>query len=162
MNLSNSFLFRRSFSKEDRGQDIVTEPDDFDPRFDPDRLAIREDQTPRPSAESRGRQSARAKKGEWFLKGPVPWAWLKRAMALPGKALAVGLILWRERGCRRQDTIYFDQTCAARDGVPKQVARRALRQLEKAGLIIARRRAGRGFDVTILNVPPADEESGDE
>jgi hypothetical protein len=43
----------------------------------------------------------RHRQGEKFLKGPIPWPWLERAFLLPGKALHVALLLWREAGCRR-------------------------------------------------------------
>src|SRR3954465_13057049 len=33
-----------------------------------------------------------------FLKGPIPWDWLETASKLPGKALALGMLLWREAG----------------------------------------------------------------
>ena len=46
----------------------------------------------------------RHRSGEKFLKGPIPWAWLQRAFLLPGKALHVALLLWREAGCRRSRT----------------------------------------------------------
>jgi hypothetical protein len=33
-----------------------------------------------------------------FLKGPIPWSWIIRASELPGKALVIGLCLWRLSG----------------------------------------------------------------
>src|SRR4051812_29283568 len=38
-----------------------------------------------------GVQPGRAQPARRFLKGPVPWAWIIAASALPGKALLVGL-----------------------------------------------------------------------
>jgi hypothetical protein len=89
-----------------------------------------------------------------FLKGPVPWPWLQRAMALPGKALAVGLMLWKEAGCEGKRTVHFCLARAAADGVPLTTARRAMRRLEAAGLVVVRRKPGSGLDVTLLD-PPA-------
>jgi hypothetical protein len=40
-----------------------------------------------------------------FLKGPIPWDWLDRAGRLPGKALAVGLVLWQKAGLCNSQTI---------------------------------------------------------
>lgn len=95
-----------------------------------------------------------------FLKGPVPWRWLLRAMALPGKALAVGLMLWRLRGMAGRDPVLFCLTRAAADGIPTMTARRAIRALEGAGLVSIERRPGRGLEVTILLDTPEDEASG--
>ena len=48
--------------------------------------------------------TARPRDPDRFLKGPVPWPWLMQAMALPGKALAVGLMLWLEHGMTGRKT----------------------------------------------------------
>src|SRR6266850_7089226 len=40
-----------------------------------------------------------------FLKGPVPWSWIVAAAALPGKALIVGLSLWRLAGALKSRTV---------------------------------------------------------
>jgi hypothetical protein len=70
-------------------------------------------------------------------------------MRLPGKALAVGLMLWWVAGCRGQRTVYFSLTRAAADGIPTTTARRGLRQLERAGLVTVHRRPGHGLEVTL-------------
>jgi hypothetical protein len=48
-----------------------------------------------PTSVDRNRQTVKARR---FLKGPIPWPWIEAAARLPGKALAVGLVLWREAG----------------------------------------------------------------
>jgi hypothetical protein len=90
--------------------------------------------------------------GEWFLRGPVPWTWLKTAARLPGKALALSLCLWREAGRRRGRTV---KLCLTRVGlgVKEAAARRALRSLESAGLVTILWKPGRGLEVTILEAP---------
>src|SRR5687767_2498594 len=40
-----------------------------------------------------------------FLKGPVPWLWIVLAERLPGKALIVGLCLWRLTGATKCQTV---------------------------------------------------------
>src|SRR5260370_16399819 len=40
-----------------------------------------------------------------FLKGPVRWGWIARAYELPGKALIVGLCLWRLSGAMGNRTV---------------------------------------------------------
>jgi hypothetical protein len=89
-----------------------------------------------------------------FLKGPVPWDWLARAMALPGKALHVGLMLWLHSGMANRRTVHFCLARAEAEGIPTRTARRAVRALERAGLVSVVQRPGRGLEVTILD-PPA-------
>src|SRR5262245_4438359 len=102
---------------------------------------------------------ARRRCADRFLKGPVPWRWLARAMALRGKALAVGLMLWQLRGMTGRDPVLFCLARAAADGIPATTARRAVRALEDARLVSVERRPGRGLEVTILDAPerPAGE-----
>jgi len=123
-------------------------------RFDPTNHRLPADWPPPlpppPKSMSRGRRQ--------FLKGPVPWPWLVRAMRLPGQALGVGLMLWRESGCVRSRDVHFCLSRSAADGVPVRTARRAIQSLETAGLIAVSRKPGRGLDVTLLE---ATETRGD-
>src|SRR5262245_56577516 len=80
------------------------------------------------------RRPPRHRQGEKFLKGPIPWTWLERALPLPGKALHVALLLWREAGCRRCRTVRFCLRGALPAGLSRQSARRGLRRLADAGL----------------------------
>jgi hypothetical protein len=81
-------------------------------------------------------------------------------MLLPGKALAVGLMLWKEAGCERKNTVHFCLARAAADGIPTTTARQAIRRLEAAGLVAIVRKPGRGLEVTILDVPGTPDCSG--
>jgi hypothetical protein len=120
--------------------------------FDPDRWETNGEplQTPAPIAKKKRRPRPRTP--DRFLKGPVPWPWLQRAMTLPGKALAVGLMLWLQRGMTSRRTILFCLARAATDGIPTTTARRAMRELEVAGLVTVHRRPGRGLEVTVNDV----------
>ena len=120
--------------------------------FAPDRWAVAGGQciAPPPAA-PKSRQGGRSGR---YLKGPVSWPWLSRAMALPGKALAVGLILWHLRGMAGRNTVLFCLTRAEAEGIPATTGRRAVKALERAGLVSVVRRPGRGLDVTILEAPP--------
>jgi hypothetical protein len=73
-------------------------------------------------------------------------------MALPGKALHVGLMLWQEAGCAKVRTVRFSLPRAAAQGITIKTARRAVKALEKAGLVAVRRFPGRGLEVTLLDV----------
>jgi hypothetical protein len=122
---------------------------DADP-FDPETWEAPANATPNPAARkhpSRPRQAGK------FLKGPVPWHWLQRAMRLPGKALAVGLLLWLESGIKGRRTVHFCLARAVAEGIPTTTARRAMNALEAAGLVGVERKPGRGLDVKILDSP---------
>ena len=84
----------------------------------------------------------RHKKGEKFLRGPIPLLWIDVASRLPGKALAVGLRVWFESGCRGDRTVSVTLARLARAGMTTSTARRAVRELERAGLITVERPTG--------------------
>jgi hypothetical protein len=105
--------------------------------------------TPRPQPPKR---PPRHQPGEAFLKGPIPWPWLTLAALLPGKALQVALLLWREAGCRKSRTVAFCLSHGRELGIGKDTARRALRRLAEAGLVSVHRLPGRGLKVTLLDL----------
>ena len=95
----------------------------------------------------------RHRPGGKFLCGPVPWDWLAQAGRLPGKALLVGLLLWKEAGCERSRTVRFRLAQAQALGVHPDTARRGLRRLEAARLVQVERPAGRCLTVTLQDAP---------
>ncbi len=92
----------------------------------------------------------RHRPGEAFLKGPIPWPWLNRALALPGKALHVAVLLWKEAGCRRSRTVRFRLAGTVEYGFHPDTAKRGLRVLAKAGLVSIRWHPGQALEVTLL------------
>jgi hypothetical protein len=99
------------------------------------------------------RKPPRHRQGEKFLKGPIPWLWLATAFPLPGKALHLALVLWREAGCRRSRTVRLCLSGKLPPGLSRQSARRGLRRLAAAGLVTVRQRPGRGLEI-VINDPP--------
>ena len=89
----------------------------------------------------------RHRQGERFLKGPIPWAWLARAMALPGKAVHVGIAVWMAAGIARNGLIAVN---LSRLPIGRSAASRGLAALERAGLVSVQRTAGRKPLVTVL------------
>ena len=85
--------------------------------------------------------------GELFLKGPIPWPWLGKAMQLPGKALAVALHVWWRSGIERSSCIMIN---LSRLSVDRSAASRGLAALEAAGLVTVIRAPGRRPRVTIV------------
>jgi hypothetical protein len=97
-----------------------------------------------------GVQPGRAQPARRFLKGPVPWAWIIAASALPGKALLVGLCIWRLRGATKRESVVLGNADLEPLGIDRAAKSRALAALERAGLVRLKRRAGGFPEVTIL------------
>lgn len=95
-------------------------------------------------------------KGEGFLKGPVPLAWLELAARLPGRSLHAGLALWYAAGLTRSATVPLSNISGVRFGLDRNAKYRALEWLEGAGLVKVERKLGRAPVVTILQpgAPP--------
>ena len=97
-------------------------------------------------------QPVRFRRGQRFLRGPIPWDWLSGAARLPGKALQVGLAIWHLAGLKNAMTVELSRAPLESLSVTRQAAYRALKVLEDAGLIKAARRSGRKTRVTILSI----------
>ena len=85
-----------------------------------------------------------------FLKGPVPWKWIVRAFQLRGKALLLGLCLWRLRGATGRSTVWLSNSELKPFGIDRAAKSRGLAALEKAGLVAVNREAGRWPIITLL------------
>ncbi len=101
----------------------------------------------------------RSVKGK-FLRGPVPLEWLRRAAMLPGKSLAVGIVLWFEAGCDKCLTVRITNAVGKKLGIERRSKDRGLRNLEEAGLVEVDRHRGRCPVVTILLPEDANVISG--
>jgi hypothetical protein len=101
------------------------------------------DELPPPPAPGRPKKK-RAHGMEPFLRGPIPLAWLARAHAAGGSALAVGLALWFVRGVSgRRAPVKVDSSVRRRFELSRDQTGYGLRALEAAGLV-ARVKKGRG------------------
>ena len=85
-----------------------------------------------------------------YLKGPVPWAWIVAAARLPGKAIIVGLCLWRLAGAKRDRTVILGNLDLEAFAVDRSTKSRALAALERAGLINIVRQPGRLPTITLV------------
>src|SRR5262249_33734970 len=97
---------------------------------------------------------ARKRRARRFI-APIPLPWFLAACRLPGKALAAALVIWHLAKLKGSDTVALTQAGLNEFGVSRQSKYRALRALEKAGLIAVRRRPKRNPEITVLT-PPAD------
>lgn len=98
----------------------------------------------------------RHRAGEYFLRGPIPMAWLNAAARASGAGagIKVALVLWFLSGVKRQArTFKLEPGALRRIGVDRHAGYRGLQRLEKAGLVSVQRRAGQAPTVTLLEVP---------
>src|SRR5262245_27202932 len=105
------------------------------------------------------RKPPRHRGGEAFLKGPIPWPWLRLALTLPGRALHVALLLWKEAGCRRNRTVRFRLAGVVDLGMHPDTAKRGLRALARVSLVAVRHHPGQALEVTLLDAPPPDSQT---
>lgn len=90
------------------------------------------------------RSKKRRRLAQPFLRGPVPLAWLARAHAAGGSALAAGLMLWFIAGVSgKAGPVKVGAAVRHRLGLTRDQTRRGLAALEAAGLV-ARVKKGRG------------------
>ena len=72
----------------------------------------------------------------------MPLAWVQRASPLKGKALAVGVAIWYAAGRRKSLSIKLRSSLLRDFGIHRHSGYRALQELEKAGLVKAKRQRG--------------------
>jgi hypothetical protein len=96
----------------------------------------------------RGRQPSTIRNK--FIKGPLDFVWLSEARQLGVTALWVGLGLWFLRGLRRSNSFIVSNLMMQEWGVQPDAKARALRALERAGLIRVERRGKRSPQVTLI------------
>ena len=89
-----------------------------------------------------------------FIAGPIDVAWVLQARRFGVTALLVGLALWHIKGLRKSDTFVVSNLMLREWGIQPDAKRRALRSLERAGLIKVERREKRSPQVTLCS-PPA-------
>jgi hypothetical protein len=103
------------------------------------------------SPSRRRRQDKQRRQAQQFVRGPLPMPWLERAARLPGKALAVGLLIWFVTGMKKEDgPIKLSTGLLRRFDIGRKASGRALTALQRAGLISAQRGRGRLPHVKIL------------
>ena len=92
-----------------------------------------------------------------FTKGPIPDPWMVRASRLSSKAFQVGFLIWRAAGKLGKHTFALSTKCTLEFGIDVDSKGRAVRHLEKAGLIKVERRTRRSPVITILKAEPLPE-----
>jgi hypothetical protein len=85
-----------------------------------------------------------------FIAGPIDVAWICQASHLGVKALLVGLALWHLKGLRKTDTFIVSNLMLEEWNIQPDAKCRALRTLERAGLVRIERRGKRSPQVTLV------------
>jgi hypothetical protein len=80
----------------------------------------------------------------------VDVSWVCRAARLGVKTLLVGLALWHLRGLRRSNTFLVSNLMLRDWGIEPDAKSRALRALERTGLISVKRQGKRSLVVTLV------------
>ena len=116
--------------------------------IDPKKLALQtENDLPRSD------RAPQHRKGERFLRGPIPMAWICTASKVcgHGRGLNVAIALWFLSGLNNQKATVTLKSTVLRDmGIDRHAAYRGLEKLEKAGLVSVERNTGRLPIVTLL------------
>jgi hypothetical protein len=82
----------------------------------------------------------------------IPLAWAMKAAALPGKSLALGIVIWYLAGISKRHTIILSNKLRKEFGVKRNSGRRALKRLEDASLVRVERCGNKSPCVTILEI----------
>ena len=86
----------------------------------------------------------------YFLRGPIPLPWLQRAASLPGKAYALGTILWWFKGMNPTKPIKVTTKSLKNFSVSEDAYRDGLKRLEEAGLVSVTRNKGQRALIEII------------
>ena len=90
---------------------------------------------------------------KWFVRGPFPGEQFEIAARLPGKALIVWELIHHQCHLRRKSDVTLPITLLERVGVGVDSKLRALRCLEKAGLIAVTWQAGHSLRIRLVSPP---------
>lgn len=91
---------------------------------------------------------------EPYLRGPIPWTWLRGAISLGDSAVATGLAIWHLRALTGNLTFKASLSQLRRwTGLSEKATRAGLHRLEKASLAAVDRPAGKSPQVTLVERP---------
>ena len=100
----------------------------------------------------------RHKRGDKFLKGPIPLDWLAKAARQPGKTLHVAVAVWFLAGVTRNRSVALSSRLMFSLGSSRFSTYRGIRALEEAGLVKVIRQRGRSPRITIQDFSKVDEQ----
>jgi hypothetical protein len=86
----------------------------------------------------------------FFLRGPVPLAWLASAATLRGRSIAVGVLIWFMVGLKKSTSVSIPTQRLREFGIDRYAFYRSLAALERAGLVTVERRRGAQARVAVV------------
>jgi hypothetical protein len=90
-----------------------------------------------------------------YLRGPIPWYWLRRATELGESALATGLAVWHLRALNKKMTFEASLNKLRKwTGLSEKSTRNGLHRLESAGLLEVERPQGKNPSITLVDIHP--------
>jgi DNA-binding transcriptional ArsR family regulator len=116
--------------------------------WDPSGLRLNQDEIKRSQGVDRRSRRGSPVLGK-FIAGPVDVMWVLQASQLGVKALLV-LALWHIKGLRKTDSFIVSNLMLQEWDIQPDAKRRALRALERAGLVKIKRRGKRSPQVTLI------------
>jgi hypothetical protein len=90
--------------------------------------------------------------GERFVRGPIPYDWLRVALSFGGKAGNLVFAIWWLAGIERGSPIRLTKQVLSDFKISTRTSRRLLVDFERAGLVSVDRHRGRGPLVTLLSL----------
>jgi hypothetical protein len=117
--------------------------------WNPNRLRLVPAPVKRSQSGDRRRRRGSPVQGK-FIAGPVDVVWLLQARRIGVTALLVGLALWHIKGLRKTETFIVSNLMLQEWDIQPDAKRRALRALERAGLVKIERRGKRSPQVTLV------------
>jgi DNA-binding MarR family transcriptional regulator len=98
-------------------------------------------------------RQSRIRRGERFLKGPIPMREIAAAACLPGHALALFLAVHHQTALTGKPVVTLPGRLLADLGISRGAKSRGLKVLEKAGLVTVARSRGRAARVQLRTTP---------
>lgn len=97
-------------------------------------------------------------KGEAFIKGPIPFDWMRTATHCGGRGTEVGLLLWYAAGWQKKNPVRLTAAICKQLGIHPKTSKRVLVRMQGAGLISVEFHRGRSPVVTLMRPEVAVEE----
>ncbi len=89
-------------------------------------------------------------RGGRFVRGPIPYDWLRLALNAGGKAGHLAWAIWWLAGIEQSNPLKLTKQVLCRFHISTRTASRLLLDFEQAGLVEVDRKRGRGPIVTLL------------
>ena len=98
-------------------------------------------------------RQSKIRRGQRFLKGPLPLPDIAIAARLPGQALALFLAVHHQTALTGKPSVTLPARLLADLGISRGAKSRALQALEKAGLVTVARSRGRAARIQLRTTP---------